>query len=152
MKKFLIMASMLLFIVPANAYYVTSPSFGGYNSMNSFSGNRRYNDNYNFGSNAAFLPQNIQRASMQQRQIEYERKYLDSLKNTQNVNVNINGNGLGYPPPPPPSVTTYHYPNGYTNTYYNNGYNRYYNNGRGTAYRTYNYGGNTITFPGLRMY
>lgn len=149
MKKLLIIASMFLFVVPANAYYVTTMPHGGYNSINTYN-NRMYNNNTNFGSNAAFLPQNLQRAGMQQRQIEYERKYLDTLKNTQNINVNVNHNG--YPP------TTYYNPNRYynngyyTNTYYNNGYNRYYNNGYVQPNRIYYNRGNNITFPGIRMY
>ena len=152
MKKLLIIASMFLFVVPANAYYVTTSPIGGYNSVNTFN-NRTYNNTVtgtNFGSNAAFLPQNVQRAGMIQRQIQYEKQYLDTLKNTQNINVNVNHNGI--------PVTTYHYPNGYynngyyTNTYYNNGYNRYYNNGYIQPNVIHYNRGNGMTFPGVRVY
>lgn len=147
MKKLLIMASMFLFVVPANAYYVTTMQHGGYNSINTYNNhlynNNLYNNNTNFGSNASFLPQNVQRAGMQQRQIEYERKYLDSLKDAQNINVNVNHRS--YPPA--------YYNNGYyTNTYYNNGYNRYYNNGYIQPNRIYYNRGNGMTFPGVRVF
>ena len=148
MKKLLVLFLMTFLVLPANAYYVNYHNYGGYNRINSY-GSRSFNNNANnFGSNAAFLPQNIERAERHQRQIEYERKYLDSLKNSQNINVNVNHNG--YP------ITTYHYANEprynsyYTNTYYNNGYRRYgYTRPHNGIY--YN-NGNTITIPGVRMF
>ena len=150
MKKLLVLVSILMLVSPANAYYVTtSPNGGGFTNVNTF-GNHMYNTNSNnFGSNAPFLPQNVQRASMVQNQIRYEKQYLDSLKNTQNINVNVNHNG--YP------VSRYYTPNVYNNgyygnTYYNNGYNRYYNNGYLPTNGIYYNRGNGIVLPGVRVY
>ena len=144
MKKLMVLLFMLVLVAPANAYYYES--FGGHSSVNTFaprSYNNGFNGGYNtsvnnFGTNAPFTQSNIDRTIRQQRQIEYEKKYLKSLENTQNINVNVNHNGV-LPPPPP-------------DTYYNNGYNRYYNNVYTPASGIYYNRGNGFTVPGVRMY
>ena len=157
MKKLLIMTIMIMFTVPnAQAVVVNYSPTGQVSSFGTgtgFGSGRMYNNNVNnFGSNASFLPQNIQRETIRQRQIENEKQYLESLKNTQNINVNVNHNGIpmnGYRISP---YSRYYNGGYYNNGYYNNGYYRY-NGGYGyVPGGVYYNNGNGVTIPGIRMY
>ena len=161
MKKILVTAVVILFsTLSVNAVTVNYGPTGHVKSVSGGYGYNGYGYGYgygyggnmygttrnvnNFGSNASFLPQNIQRNVIQQRHIENEKQYLESLKNSQNINVNVNHNGF--------PVNSY-YTNPY-NRYYNNGYynNGYYNYGYGHQPRMYYNTGNGVSIPGLRVF
>ena len=163
MKKILLTVCILMFaMLGADAIMMNGYGYnrgyynGGYynngyvNRINTYSNsNAKFN---NYGSNAAFSQQNIQRAIDNSRRMEFEKRYFDNLENSQNINVNIRhtgGPGLNPPPPPPNDV--------YNNGYYN--YNRYYNGGyyNSSGFRypnngIYYNGGNGIRIPGVRMF
>ncbi len=143
MKKIITILFIIFFsTINAQAYVVNYDITGRPTNVSGFNGRNYYTKSINnFGSNASFLPQNTERAGIRQRQIQNEKEYLETLKNTKTINVNVNHNG--YP------VNTY-YNNPY-NRYYNQGYNRvYYNNGYPSG--VYYNNGNGIRIPGLRMF
>ncbi len=79
MKKFLLTALVLS---------ITATTAQAYNEVRFFNGQPV--GNTNFGSNAAFTPENRIRAGQRNRQIQYEKAIIHSIKNQNNYNININ--------------------------------------------------------------
>ncbi len=147
MKK-AFLAGLILFLslnMGAHAYQINYNAAGGVTSTQYTPpfGGPTYVNNYpsssmnNYGSNALFLPSNMQRIADKQRQIKNEQTYL---QNSKNINLNINhtiANPYGY--------NRYNRYNRYNNPNYVN--SRYYNNGL-----RYNNGFNGLNVRGLTIY
>ena len=148
-QELIVLLSLIWLItnLSASAVVINYNAAGGVTSVSGGYG-RPYGSMYstrtinNYGSNAAFAPNTVQKTQARMIRDSYEKQYLESLKNTQNINVNVNH--TGYP----------------INRYYtNSGFNRYYPNiyrnnyvptyaGSGIYYNT----GNGINIPGIRMF
>lgn len=154
MKKIFLFLCLFILTIPnvSVAYQIVNyNSAGGVTSVTNTGmyGRNYYNTTTNpqFGSNAAFTPQNRAIAGERMRRIENEEKYLDSLKNSKNINVNVNTNRMYNPY----RGNRYLYNNnGY---YYNNRYNHYnspggYFGNNGIYYNQRN----GFSIPGVRMF